>query len=164
MKHPGVYLYVRFAVLGTYLVTSTACFRHSATDSDAERAEARSADSARSVRAERSRSSATQVVDFEESERTRFTRVEQMIQARFSGVQVIPKGGGFTIQIRGTGSFGSSNEPLVVIDGASRTTADLGGVNPRDVERIEVVKDAAASFYGVRGANGVIVITTRRGH
>jgi TonB-dependent SusC/RagA subfamily outer membrane receptor len=44
----------------------------------------------------------------------------------------------------------------------SRTTADLRGVNPRDVERIEVVKDAAASFYRARGADGVIVITTRR--
>ncbi|HVS61025.1 MAG TPA: TonB-dependent receptor plug domain-containing protein [Gemmatimonadaceae bacterium] len=163
MKQPGVYLYVRFAVLGIYLAASTACLRHSTTDTDAERAEARSADSARNARVEQSRSSATQVVDFEESERTRFTRVEQMIQARFSGVQVIPKGGGFTIQIRGTGSFGSSNEPLVVIDGASRSTADLRGIDPRDVERIEVVKDAAASFYGVRGANGVIVITTRRG-
>jgi TonB-dependent SusC/RagA subfamily outer membrane receptor len=104
------------------------------------------------------------VVDFEEAERSRFTRVEQMIQARFSGVQVFPKGGGYTIQIRGTGSFGSSNEPLVIIDGASRSTADLGAIDPRDVERIAVVKDAAASFYGVRGANGVIMITTRRGH
>jgi iron complex outermembrane receptor protein len=113
--------------------------------------------------AERSRSSATQSVDFNEEERSRFTRVELMIQAHFSGVQVTPKGNGFSIRIRGTGSFGANNEPLVVVDGASRSTADLAGINPREVERIEVVKDAAASFYGMRGANGVIVIKTRRG-
>jgi len=82
---------------------------------------------------------------------------------RFSGVQVTPKGGGFAIQIRGTGSFASNNEPLVIVDGATRSTSDLGRIDPRDVERIEVVKDAAASFYGVRGANGVILIKTRRG-
>lgn len=139
-----------------------ACHRQPATGGDVEPANARAEDSTRSALAERSRSSATQAVDFDESERTRFTRVEQMIQARFSGVQVIQKGSGYSIQIRGTGSFGSSNEPLVVIDGASRSVADLRGINPRDVERIEVMKDAAASYYGVRGANGVIVIKTRR--
>lgn len=84
-----------------------------------------------------------------------------MIQANFSVITVTPKGSGFSIQSRGSGSFASSNEPLVIIDGASRTTADLRGISPKEVERIEIVKDAAASFYRVRGANGVIVITTR---
>ena len=86
-----------------------------------------------------------------------------MIQARFSGVEVTQAGNAFSIKIRGAGSFASSNEPLIVIDGAVRTTADLASVNPKDVVRIEVMKDSAAAFYGVRGANGVIVITTRRG-
>jgi TonB-dependent SusC/RagA subfamily outer membrane receptor len=158
MKNAKLQVYALCATLGAGLTPSAACHRRP--PNDAERA--RPADSARSAVAERSRSSATQAVDFDEVERSRFTRVELMIQAHFSGVQVTPRGNGFAIQIRGTGSFGSSNDPLVVIDGASRTTADLGAVNPRDVERIEVVKDAAASFYGVRGANGVIVIKTRR--
>jgi TonB-dependent SusC/RagA subfamily outer membrane receptor len=162
MRYRGLYSYARYALIGSCVAAAIACHRYATTDRDVERARARAADSARYALAERSRTSATQAVDFDESERTRFTRVEQMIQAHFSGVQVIPKGSGFTIQIRGTGSFGSSNEPLIVIDGASRSTADLRGVNPRDVERIEVVKDAAASYYGVRGANGVIVIKTRR--
>lgn len=87
-----------------------------------------------------------------------------MIQAHFAGVQVTQQGGNYTIQIRGVGSFGSSNEPLVIVDGATRTVADLGRVSPLDVQRIEVFKDAAASFYGSRGANGVIVITTRTAH
>jgi TonB-dependent SusC/RagA subfamily outer membrane receptor len=43
-----------------------------------------------------------------------------------------------------------------------RSTVDLAGVDPKEVERIEVIKDAAAAYYGVRGANGVLVITTRR--
>jgi TonB-dependent SusC/RagA subfamily outer membrane receptor len=160
MKFPGLCQYVFCAALAASLATSGACRRHSAAGADPAKALAE--DSARKALADRSRSAATQAVDFDEGERSRFTRVEQMIQAHFSGVQVTPAGNGFSIRIRGTGSFGSSNEPLVLIDGVSRSTADLGGVNPRDVERIEVMKDAAASFYGVRGANGVIVIKTRR--
>jgi len=162
MRHPELYRYVRVAVMGTSLAASDACVRHSSVDGDDERAKAQSADSAQSASAHRSNSSATQAVDFDESERSRFSRVEQMIQARFSGVQVIQNGGNYTIQIRGTGSFASSNEPLIVIDGTRRTTADLRGVNPKDVVRIELMKDGAASFYGSRGANGVIVIKTRR--
>jgi TonB-dependent SusC/RagA subfamily outer membrane receptor len=148
------------AASAALLGASAACHRHTSVGTSA--GHGRVADSARDALAERSRSAATQVVDFDEGERSRFTRVEHMIQAHFAGVQVTPAGNGFSIRIRGTGSFGSSNEPLVLIDGASRSTADLRGVNPRDVERIEIMKDAAASFYGVRGANGVIVIKTRR--
>lgn len=151
----------RIAVFATCLVASMACAgRTPPTEDDLARAHA--ADSTRSVRAEQSRSSATQGIDFNESERSRYTRVEQML-SRFSGVQVTPRGGGFTVQIRGTGSFGSSNEPLVIVDGATRTLSDLARTSPKEVVRIEVVKDAAASFYGARGANGVIVIRTRRG-
>jgi len=85
-----------------------------------------------------------------------------MIQAKFSGVQVISLGGSYTIRIRGSGSFTSGNDPLVIIDGASRSTSDLRSISPVDVKRIEIVKDGAGSFYGSRGANGVIIITTGR--
>lgn len=162
MRHPEVYRYVRFALMGTSLAASDACVRHSSVEGDDERAKAQGAESARSAAAQRSQSSATQAVDFDESERSRFTRVEQMIQTHFAGVQVTQNGGNYMIQIRGTGSFGSSNEPLIVIDGVRRATADLRSVSPKDVVRIEIMKDAAASFYGSRGANGVIVIKTRR--
>ena len=161
MKQHDVYRNVRFVVVGTCVIAGAACFGHSA-DPDAVIDASQGADSARNARTERARSSANQVVVFEESERTRFTRVEQMIQARFSGVQVVQNGGSFTIKIRGTGSFASSNEPLIIIDGAARTTGDLGSINPKDVVKIEVMKDATAGFYGLRAANGVIVITTRR--
>jgi TonB-dependent SusC/RagA subfamily outer membrane receptor len=149
-------------MLATFVVAMAGCFRRSAQPDVGSTPQA-SSDSAQSTSQERSRSSASQAVSFDDADRARFTRVEQMIQARFSGVQVMPRGSGFAIQIRGTGSFSSGNEPLVVIDGATRTVQDLGSVHPRDVVRIEVMKDAAASFYGARGANGVIVITTRRG-
>jgi TonB-dependent SusC/RagA subfamily outer membrane receptor len=162
MKQQRIRRCVRLAAGSACLAAEIACVRHAAPAIDAERAQTASADSVRSARAERNRSSATQAVVFTEDARRRFTRVEQMIQARVSGVRVVPRGSGFTIQIRGKGSVGSSTEPLVVIDGAPRSTVDLAGVDPKEVERIEVIKDAAAAYYGVRGANGVLVITTRR--
>jgi len=121
-----------------------------------------SADSARYVLAQQNRSSAGQTIDFEESERRKYRRVELMIQARFAGVQVTPAGSGFAIKIRGTGSLSSSNEPLIIVDGSVQPSGTLNRVSPLDVERIEILKDGTASFYGSRGANGVILITTRR--
>ena len=94
--------------------------------------------------------------------------VEELIQGRFAGVQVVRlAGGGFSLRIRGAGSFVSSNEPLYVVDGVPLPSAPGGalvGVDPRDIDRIEVLKDiSATSPYGVRGANGVILIRTKRG-
>ena len=87
-----------------------------------------------------------------------------MIQARFTGVTVTPSANGFMIRIRGSASLALSNEPLILIDGVSRASLDLRSIDPRVVERIEIVKDGAASFYGSRGANGVVIITTTRAH
>jgi TonB-dependent SusC/RagA subfamily outer membrane receptor len=153
-------LAARLLLLAPALAAGSGC-RTTPSDDRSEDARARQ-DSARHLLTERERSSASKAIHFSEADRRRFTRVEHMIQARFTGVQVFPQGRGFSIRIRSAGSFGSG-EPFVVIDGASRTTADLGGVSPRDVESIEIVKDAAAAIYGVRGANGVIIVTTRRG-
>lgn len=151
---------VRFAVVLVCLIGS-ACSRPSTSDREGEIAPAVD-ESARSAQAQRSRSSASQTKAFTPEERARFTRVEQMIQAHFAGVQVTTVGGSYSIRIRGNNSLtSSSNEPLMLIDGVSRAIGELSGLNPRDVVSIEVVKDAAA-FYGVRGANGVIIITTRK--
>lgn len=66
-----------------------------------------------------------------------------------------------TLRIRGTGSLGASNNPLVLIDGIQ---GDINNIDPADIESISVLKDAAASaIYGSRGSNGVILVTTRRG-
>jgi len=163
VEQPGIIRSASFALLGTYIIANVACVQHAANPGAVSPDNAHVADSVQAARTERSRTSASQVVTFAEAERGKYTRVEYMIQARFSGVEVTQNGGAFSIRIRGTSSFASSNAPLIIIDGANLTTADLGSVNPKDVVRIEIMKDSAAAFYGVRGANGVIVITTRRG-
>jgi len=63
------------------------------------------------------------------------------------------------IIIRGIGSINSSNDPLILVDGSEIT--DLSTINPNDVKSVDVLKDASSSIYGVRGANGVILITTK---
>jgi TonB-dependent starch-binding outer membrane protein SusC len=85
------------------------------------------------------------------------------LQGRASGVDVVQSGvpgAGATVRIRGLGSF-NNNSPLYVIDGVQ--TGSISGLNPNDIESMQVLKDAAsASIYGVRGSNGVIVVTTKK--
>lgn len=90
-----------------------------------------------------------------------------LLQGRMSGVTVSSfsaqpgKDGDVEIRIRGIGTFGNSN-PLVLIDGVE---GSLSNVSPNDIENISVLKDAAsAAIYGVRAANGVILVTTKRGN
>ncbi|WP_291146796.1 SusC/RagA family TonB-linked outer membrane protein [Flavobacterium sp. UBA7680] len=105
------------------------------------------------------------------------------LQGKVAGLQIVQNsaqpGGGFNIQIRGAGSINASNDPLVVIDGFPVTNLQqpgtgnrydggtqsiLNSFNPNDIESIEVLKDASASaIYGARAANGVIMITTKKG-
>jgi TonB-linked SusC/RagA family outer membrane protein len=105
------------------------------------------------------------------------------LQGKVAGLQITQNsaqpGGGFNIQIRGAGSANASNDPLVVIDGFpvtnfqqpgtgnrydGGTQSILNSFNPNDIESIEVLKDASASaIYGARAANGVIMITTKKG-
>jgi TonB-dependent SusC/RagA subfamily outer membrane receptor len=161
MKRPAVSLYSWCVAVAC--VATVACAKHRPDDEVSMMPSARVADSVRDAAAEQSRTTASQGVTFTDAERNRFARVEHMIQAKFAGVQVTQAPGGFAIRIRGTGSFNSSNEPLVLIDGVTRSVSDLGKLSPKDIDRIAIVKDASASFYGVRGANGVILISTRRG-
>ncbi len=98
-------------------------------------------------------------------ERIPVANVEQALQGKVAGVYVAPSSGtpgaGAVIRIRGTGTMNNAN-PLYVIDGM--ITYDASFVNPQDVQSIEVLKDAsAAAIYGSRGANGVIIITTKNG-
>ena len=102
---------------------------------------------------------------------------EQQLAGRASGVQVTTNGGVIgeapRIRIRGISSINSSNSPLYVVDGIPVNTADLSantdvnplaGINPNDIESFEVLKDGSATaIYGSRAANGVILITTKRG-
>ena len=116
--------------------------------------------------------------------------VDQALQGRVSGVQVTQNSGrpgaAVSIRVRGTSSISSSNEPLYVIDGVqiqgdgagtagfdwgggaggqqNNTASPLAALDPNDIESIEVLKDASATaIYGSRAANGVVMITTKRG-
>ena len=85
------------------------------------------------------------------------------LQGRASGVNVVTTGipgSSSKVRIRGLGSF-NNNSPLYVVDGVQ--TFSINGLNPNDIESMQVLKDAAsASIYGVRGSNGVIIITTKK--
>ena len=87
---------------------------------------------------------------------------EEALQGRASGVTVISSGqpgAASDIRIRGITAFGN-NAPLIIVDGVQGTLHDI---NVNDIESLQVLKDASASIYGVRGSNGVIVITTKKG-
>lgn len=92
--------------------------------------------------------------------------VASLLNGRAAGVQVITNsgtpGGGVTVNIRGNTSLNAGNDPLYVIDGVP--TGNITSFNPNDIASLEVLKDASASaIYGARAANGVIIITTKRG-
>src|SRR5688572_17811843 len=105
---------------------------------------------------------------------------DTQIQGNVAGVQInggtgIPGSNTF-IRVRGATSINSSNDPLYIVDGvfvnntslqsvgADRTTSPLADLNPNDIQSIEVLKDAVAvAIYGSRGANGVVIVTTKRG-
>jgi len=111
---------------------------------------------------------------------------DQLLQGKAAGVQISSQsgtpGGGVTVRVRGTSSFSSNSpasQPLYIIDGVFMNTTPLGSagygaeqqisnpladINPNDIESIDVLKDAnATAIYGSRGANGVVIITTKRG-
>lgn len=110
---------------------------------------------------------APQAVTSEDIERNPGRPIEQILMDRFPGVVVgRAPDGSLAIRIRGTTSLHGSNEPLFVIDGVGIEPGPGGalfGINPYDIESIEVLKDAASTtMYGIRGANGVIVIKTKQ--
>ncbi len=94
--------------------------------------------------------------------------IEGLLQGRAAGLQVINSsqdpGAGSTVRIRGSSSLNGSNAPLIVVDGFPLGDAgDLKQINPADIVSMEVLKDASASaIYGSRGANGVIMVTTKK--
>ncbi|SPZ85633.1 Outer membrane cobalamin translocator [Sphingobacterium multivorum] len=110
--------------------------------------------------------------------------INQALQGRMAGVTVNQNdgapGAGVSITIRGTNSFSTNSQPLYIVDGIpfdmastpassaneniNQTANALASINPNDIESIEVLKDASATaIYGSRGANGVVLITTKRG-
>ena len=112
---------------------------------------------------------ATVQVKGEEIAKLNTTNALTAMQSSTPGVQITQSssqpGKGFKVNIRGVGTMGTSS-PLLIIDGINSGTADdgLNGLNPNDIESIDVLKDAAsAAIYGARAANGVILVTTKQG-
>ena len=110
---------------------------------------------------------AVSVIREEDLSRMHGGSIEEMIAGRVPGLELVRTPGGYTFRIRGVSSFMGSDEPLFVIDGMPVRAGGISGalamLLPHDIARIEVLKDAgAAGLYGMRGANGVIVITTKR--
>lgn len=99
-------------------------------------------------------------------EKLKPVRTEEALQGRASGVNVIQNGSPGskpTVLIRGIPSF-SGTDPVVIIDGVPQSLTDLNAINAADIESINVLKDAATTaIYGVKGGNGVIVVTTKSG-
>ena len=91
--------------------------------------------------------------------------IEQILAGRIAGVDVMRTPDGIVVRIRGATSIRGDNEPLYVIDGIPIQPGPGGaltGINPYDIESIEVLKDpVSTTMYGLRGANGVIVIKTK---
>jgi TonB-linked SusC/RagA family outer membrane protein len=128
-------------------------------------------------------------VKINEKDAVQFSSADALLRGRSAGVNVTSgnaaPGGAISVRIRGTNSFRNNNEPLYVIDGVIMNTATedaqnplsgvisnssqeaqngLSGINPQDIESMEILKDASATaIYGSRGANGVILITTKQG-
>ena len=118
-------------------------------------------------------------IDSEQLEKNRNKSIESLLQGQVAGVVVNESsepGGGIGISIRGVNSMLGGTQPLYVVDGiptspvsdaqgndgTGQQQSNLGFLNPNDIEKIEVLKDAAATaIYGARGANGVVVITTK---
>lgn len=93
---------------------------------------------------------------------------DQMLQGRVAGMEITSAGGepgeGMSIRIRGTRSINASNDPLIVVDGVMDAVESFSDINPEDIKSVSVLKDASSTaLYGARGANGVIIVTTKGG-
>ncbi|HPH56721.1 MAG TPA: TonB-dependent receptor plug domain-containing protein, partial [Bacteroidales bacterium] len=108
------------------------------------------------------------VIKAEDITTRQVSNVTNALAGQVAGVQTVNTSGGqpgnaATIRIRGIGSMSASNAPLYIVDGAP-FDGSMSSINPQDIESISVLKDAAANaIYGARGANGVVLITTKRG-
>ena len=101
-------------------------------------------------------------------ENTPTAAFDQALQGQVAGLTVLSNSGepsaSATLTIRGTNSINSGTAPLYILDGVAISAADFNTINPADIESMSVLKDASStSIYGARAANGVIVITTKRG-
>ena len=107
-------------------------------------------------------------VKMDELENIPVTSIDQALQGKVAGMDVMSTSGepgaATSIRIRGTRSITASNEPLIVVDGIIDAVENLNDINPDDIASVSVLKDASSTaIYGARGANGVIMVTTKKG-
>jgi iron complex outermembrane receptor protein len=120
------------------------------------------------TRPERDLTGAVTSLSDRELDTARPMRLEDLLRGRVPGLQFVRlANGSTTIRIRGTNSISNDREPLLIIDGipirGESLSSALAGLIPEDIRRVDVLKDlASTSIYGMRGAGGVIIITTRR--
>jgi TonB-linked SusC/RagA family outer membrane protein len=109
---------------------------------------------------------ATSKVGGEDVEKLNLSRMDQALQGQVSGVNISTNsgspGGASNIRIRGLSTFGD-NDPLILVDGVVYDSEGLNALNPSDIKSINILKDATAGIYGVRAANGVILVETKTG-
>ena len=96
-------------------------------------------------------------VGVKENEASAYRDIYEYLQGRVAGVQVTPDK---RIIIRGVNSINAGGDPLILVDGVE--TPDISDLNIHDIKSIDVLKDGSAAVYGLRGANGVLLITTKR--
>ncbi|MEY4289279.1 MAG: hypothetical protein RLZZ30_1367 [Bacteroidota bacterium] len=110
---------------------------------------------------------ATTRINGENVEKMSVARVDQALQGQVAGVNIATNsgspGGSSSIRIRGLSTFGD-NDPLILVDGVVYDSEGLNALNPSDIKSINVLKDATAGIYGVRAANGVIIVETKKGN
>jgi TonB-dependent SusC/RagA subfamily outer membrane receptor len=97
-------------------------------------------------------------INDEELNFSQYSSMTELINGRFAGVQIVNG----EIRIRGTGSINGSNAALIVLDGMLVDYGILNSLPPSQVKSIDVIKDGSASIYGARGANGVVIIETKK--
>jgi len=129
------------------------------------------------VQTKREVGGAVSTIGAKEFENQPIASLQTALQGRAAGVVVTSQngipGGAINVRIRGVGSFSGSSQPLYVVDGVQLSGETfsgftqgntLAGINPDDIESIDILKDAAStSLYGSSGANGVVLITTKKG-
>ena len=100
-------------------------------------------------------------LDMKDMEKMDYNSIYDYMEGTVPGVQVIKTGPmNARVIVRGLSSVNSSTDPLFIVDGSQ--VMDISSINPKDVKRVDVLKDASTSIYGMRGANGVIIITLKK--
>ena len=105
---------------------------------------------------------AAEHMEQENNEYCNFNNIYELLKGKFPGVQVDGSTGSYRVFVRGSQSINASNEVLFIVDGSP--SGNVSSLHPCNIKSISVIKDGMTSMYGARGANGVILVETKRGN